>query len=294
MKENKVVTRKDEIRYITSDPKRMLNRFIARNVVKKWSEDFVAANGVVISTERSELLFEKGTYIDHDIHAKIRFYMEAGDIKEVEVTNQNRKGVQLYNNFLHLYKGVASINDKKNTFLLYASSLQNANEILTDYIELNRQGGFMVTKIEEVDNCYVIIDNVDVESARASIDRAYLKNEIDTSEYVSAQVDVAGSEPDYTMMNFYQITVRVIQRTSTTDFDEVTQTFIVHTYTATRANLLIEDFLRKNEEKRYAESLKHLDRSHEKRDITSYIEESKTIPIGTFVPMEFSQAYQDE
>ena len=95
-------------------------------------------------------------------------------------------------------------------------------------------------------------------------------------------------------MNFYQITVRVIQRTSTTDFDEVTQTFIVHTYTATRANLLIEDFLRKNEEKRYAESLKHLDRSHEKRDITSYIEESKTIPIGTYVPMEFSQAYQDE
>lgn len=291
---DKVITRKDEIRYTTSDPKKMLGRFLSCNVVKKWIEDFVDKSGQVQSVERNELLFEKGTYISQDILAQIRFYMQAGDVKTVEVSNQNRKGVPLFNNFLHLYKAVANISNKKNTFLLYASSLPNANEILTDYIELNRQGGFYITRIEEIDNCFVITDNVDIESARAAIDRAYIKDEIDGEEYLNAQVDITGTEPDYTKMNFYQITARIIQRSATTEFDEQTQTFIVHTYTATRANMLIEQQLRELEEKRYRESLKHTDRSHEKRDVASYIEESKTIPIGTFVPMDFSRAYQNE
>lgn len=294
MKKNDIIaTRKSEIRYTTADPKKMLGRFICRRVVKKWKEPFLLDNGEVTEVERSELLFDKGTYIDHDIHAKIRFYIDAGDIEEIEVSNQNRKGVLLENNFLHLYKCVANVSDKKHTFLLYATSLHNANTIITDYIELNRQGGFYIVEIKEIDNCYVIIDNVDIESARESIDRAYLKDEIDGEEYVNAQVDITGTEPDYTKMNFYQITARITQRTSTTDLDEQTQTVIVHTYTATRANLLIEQHLRKMEEERYK---KYLERGepYEKREIISYIEESKTLPIGTFVPMEFSRVYQDE
>ena len=110
---DKVITRKDEIRYTTSDPKKMLGRFLSCNVVKKWIEDFVDKSGQVQSVERNELLFEKGTYISQDILAQIRFYMQAGDVKTVEVSNQNRKGVPLFNNFLHLYKAVANISDKK-------------------------------------------------------------------------------------------------------------------------------------------------------------------------------------
>lgn len=292
-KDKLITTRKDEVRYTTSDPKKMLGRFICRRVVKKWTEAFLLDTGEVTEIERSELLFDKGTYIDHDIHAKIRFFMDAGDIKEIEVSNQNRKGVLLINNFLHLYKCVANISDKRHTFLLYATSLHNANTIITDYIELNRQGGFYIVEIKEIDNCYVIIDNVDIESARESIDRAYLKDKIDGEEYVNAQVDITGTEPDYTKMNFYQITARITQRTSTTDFDEQTQTVIVHTYTATRANLLIEQHLRKIEEERYKSYLEK-GAHYERKEIISYIEESKTLPIGTFVPMEFSRAYQDD
>lgn len=56
---DKVITRKDEIRYTTSDPKKMLGRFLSCNVVKKWIEDFVDKSGQVQSVERNELLFEK-------------------------------------------------------------------------------------------------------------------------------------------------------------------------------------------------------------------------------------------
>ena len=69
---DKVITRKDEIRYTTSDPKKMLGRFLSCNVVKKWIEDFVDKSGQVQSVERNELLFEKGTYISQDILAQIR------------------------------------------------------------------------------------------------------------------------------------------------------------------------------------------------------------------------------
>lgn len=287
----KTNTRKDEIRYITSDPKRMLNRFICRDVVKKWNESFLLENGEITDVERSELLFQKGTYIDHDIHAKIRFYMAAGDIKEVEVSNQNRKGVLLENNFLHLYKATASIADKKQKFLLYATSINNANDILTDYIELNRHGGFFITKIEETENCYVIIDKVDIETAQEAIDRAYIKDQISGEEYSSAQVDITGIEPDFTKMNFYLIISRIIQQDTTTEFEENKQTFIVQTYTASRANILIEQKIREIEEKRYDDSLKHPDRTHEKREVSSYIEECKVLPINTFIPREFSVAY---
>lgn len=295
MKKEKVCTRHDEIRYVTSDPKRMLNRFISRNVIKTWEEACLLENGEVATVERSELLFEKGTYIDQDVNAKIRFYMAAGDIKEVEVSNQNRKGTLLLNNFLQLYRAIANISDRKVAFLLYATSVVNAHEILTDYIELNRQGGFFISKIEEVENCCVICDDVDVESARDEINRAYCRDEISGDEYVNAQVDIAGAEPDLSKMSFYQITARITQRDKTQEFEEKSQTFIVHTYTATRANILIEQFLRENEEKRYwRERERHPDCSHEKREIRSFIEEAKILPFKSFIPREFSMAYTDD
>lgn len=59
----KVKTRKDEIRIKTDDPKRMLNKYICARVLKTWTEDFVDKDtGKIVSVERNEVLFEKGTY----------------------------------------------------------------------------------------------------------------------------------------------------------------------------------------------------------------------------------------
>lgn len=68
----------------------------------------------------------------------------------------------------------------------------------------------------------------------------------------------------------------------------------MQTYTAVRANMLIDKWLDEQEELRYRESLKHPDRVCVRRKVKSFIEESKTIPVGRFIPVEFSQAYQDE
>lgn len=133
-----IETRKTEIRYRTSDPERMLGRFIARRALKTWTEDFVDKDtDETISIERNEILFERGTYIDQDVLSSIRFYLQEGSLTEIEVSNQKRLAMIDTNHSLYPYKAVVKIDDKRKTFLLYATSIANALVILVDYVELN-------------------------------------------------------------------------------------------------------------------------------------------------------------
>lgn len=137
-----VESRKTEIRYKTSDPARMLGKFVARRAIHTWFEDMKDADtDEIIQVERNELLLERGTYIDENQLASIKFMMQEGSLTEVEVSNQNRQGMMLTNSALYPYKAVAKIDDKRKTFLLYASSVANALVILIDFIELNFRGG---------------------------------------------------------------------------------------------------------------------------------------------------------
>ena len=134
-----IETRLNEVRYTTSDPHRMINRFITKRVLRTWMEDYIDKDTCeTASIERSEILFEKGTYITPDILTQINFWMEAGAIKEIEVSNQRRMSFEFPNSSLFPYKGSIKIGDRKRTYLLYATSVQNALLILADYVELKR------------------------------------------------------------------------------------------------------------------------------------------------------------
>lgn len=57
-----IETRKTEQRYVTSDPAKMLNMYLAKRVLKTWTEDFIDEDTQeVVFIERNELLFERGT-----------------------------------------------------------------------------------------------------------------------------------------------------------------------------------------------------------------------------------------
>ena len=156
-----IETRKTEIRYVTSDPKKMLNMYLAKRVLKTWEESFIDEDtGETVTIERNEILFDRGTLIDQDTLAKIRFSMEADGIKEVEVSNQNRLAFENENKFLYPYLAQAQIGDKKHKFLLYATGLENSCSILKDYIELNYMFGFTLTMIKEFDFCVILTDNL--------------------------------------------------------------------------------------------------------------------------------------
>lgn len=284
-----IETRKTEQRYVTSDPAKMLNMYLAKGVYKTWNENFIdEATQETITIERNELLFTRGTLIDQDTLAQIRFSMEADGIKEVEVSNQKRMAFENENKCLYPYIAQAQINDKKYKFLLYATGLENVIAILKDYIELNYQSGFTLTMAKEFDSCIILTDNLK-ERKVDSVSEAYLKDKISSEEYLDA-IDTEDTEEESkpNEKKFYQIETKV----TFDDEEERTQTFVVHTFNVDRAMMLISHWL-KNKEEEYEKQAKENGHEYEKKDIHTSIESAKPIPVGRFIPREFSMAYVD-
>lgn len=67
MEKKEIQTKKNEIRFTTTDPQEMVGKYLAANVVRTWKEDFEdESTGEVIDIERTEILFNKGTFLDAD------------------------------------------------------------------------------------------------------------------------------------------------------------------------------------------------------------------------------------
>lgn len=283
-----IETRKTEQRYVTSDPKKMLNMYLAKRVLKTWEESFIDEDtGETVNIERNEILFDRGTLIDQDTLAKIRFSMEADGIKEVEVSSQKRLAFENENKFLYPYLAQAQICDKKYKFLLYATGLENVCLILKDYIELNYQSGFTLTMAKEFDSCIILTDNLK-ERKVDDVAAAYLEDEItmeEALEEMDEESEDEESKPDE--KKFYQIETKI-----TFDEEVRTQTFVVNTFNVDRAMMLINHYL-KNKEDESEKQAKEKGYEFNKREIHAAIESAKPIPIGRFIPKEFSMAYME-
>lgn len=60
-----IESRKDEVRFVTDDPKRMLGKWVARRALHTWKETFTnEETGKVEEIERNEVLPERVTYIE--------------------------------------------------------------------------------------------------------------------------------------------------------------------------------------------------------------------------------------
>lgn len=298
-----IETRKTEERYTTSDPKMMLGKYTTSRVYKTWTEDMVDENGEVVSIERNQMLFDRGIYINNDVLTEIKFWLEEGSVKEIEVSNQKRLSYLEKNNRLFPYKAIVGIDGKKHSFLLYATSIQNATEIINDYVELNFVGGYNITGLNELDYCVILVDKLKtIRQRNIELDIAYLNDEISIEEYIGSKVEDTEDESDndndndQLKLRFYQIVAKIICRLDKDDADEeeYDQKFIVRTFSAVRANLIIQKYLQDCQEERYQESLEHPDRKFVKREILSFIEESKILSVGDFIPRQFSEAYVEE
>ncbi len=301
-----IESKKTEIRYKTDDPKRMLGKWIVRNVMKTWNEDLVDTDTQeVVTIERNELLLERGTYIDQDVLSTISFLLSEGSVREIEVSNQNRQGVLSENRSLYPYKAAFKAGGKRKTAILYAVSVANALTIISDWVELNVKGYVEIVSISAMNDCVVIEDRLKSKDGRKSeLDMAYLKGEISMEEFVEATSDmIQNGNPDMIDeaeedrmkgMKFYQISANIFLNDEKEGEIKETQTFIVHTTSAVRANILIEKYLRDEQERRYQESLKHPERTFVKYEIASCIEESKILSIAFFIPESFSMVYKPE
>ena len=79
--QDRVESKLNEIRYRTADPKKMLNKWLASDVIKEWTEEFTDKDtGNLIPIKRNEILFKKGLYLDQDNIQRIQFSIEADGI----------------------------------------------------------------------------------------------------------------------------------------------------------------------------------------------------------------------
>ena len=75
--EVKVETRKDEVRYVTSDLKKMMGKFLVKSLQRTWSESFANQDtGELVNIDHHEIIFEAGTYLGQEEISKINFYMQ--------------------------------------------------------------------------------------------------------------------------------------------------------------------------------------------------------------------------
>lgn len=270
----KIETKHTERRFRTTDPALMQNMFTASRVLKTWKEDFIDENtGEVVPIERNEVILDRGVLIGPDKLTELQFHIQCGDVKEVEVSNQRRMAYPIERKYLRPYLAVAEAGDKKQKLLFWSQSMEQAIPLLKDYIELKYSGGFLLLSIKEFDTSIILLDTF-----------KKLKSESDGER----EIEEGENELDDDNKKFYQIEFNAVA----IDGTSTTYTAVVQTYNVDRAMMLINDWLNKNEHRRYEEA-KAEGREYNLRELTTTIESAKPIPVGEYIPREFSQAYVD-
>lgn len=249
-------TRNNEIRIKTSNSKEMLGKFLAEDLRRVWKEDFVdESNAEVVTIDRYETVAERGSLINGDLLQSISFFLQSGDIKEVEVSDQKREAFLIKNEHLFPWISTVKLGGKKKKYLLYASTIEMAIEILKDYIELNDAGGFSFSSFKEFESSIILKDNL---------------SQINDEEI---QKDV--------VKKFYQIEVIV-----TNEDGEYTSSFVVETKDVDKAMMIITDYV--IEQSKDREIIANED------SINIKLETAKILPCDYFIEKEFSLAYSEK
>lgn len=136
----------DIVKYETSEPKEMLNKYLAKPVKKTWTEDFIDEDTKeIVSIERNEILFPAGRLIDQDLLVKINFALQCGDIKSVWVSERIMQSQRQPLHSAHIVK----VTDKNGTHDIYVAgcdTTDDAAQIVSDYLSV--YGAPMVSSVD--------------------------------------------------------------------------------------------------------------------------------------------------
>lgn len=280
MAKQNIQTRKDEVRFTTSDPKRMFGKFLAKRVLKTWKEDFIdESTGEVVTIDRNEVLFEKGGYIDNELLAQINFCIQCEDIKEVEVSNQRRLATINKRTSLWPFKVNAIIGGKNYAFILQAQSIIKAIEVATDYIELNYTSGFDISGVKALKAFIILNDRF-----KKKITDTMTPDEIADSWGSENQEEPNDGEEKRDDTKYYKIEAEVkISNDEDEEPEAYPYDFIVKTKDVDTAKVVITQWI----------SNKYKEKGEERTTEMS-ITSATPFPCNSIVDKEFCQAYLDE
>lgn len=150
MSKSILIPRTEEEIIITSDLSQMKGKYLAENLYRKWTEEYIDEDtGESKEIKRKEIIEFRGVCIDDNMLSKINFFLQSGDISEVKISNVQRIGSE-NKRYTTIWVVTAEIETKKKHFYLGANSVQTAHSIATDYIEQSYKGSFSVVAIKEL------------------------------------------------------------------------------------------------------------------------------------------------
>lgn len=272
MTSSKIQTKKNETIITTSDTSQMHKKYLVNNLFRTWPEQYVDSDtGEIIEVERSELVLERGTYLDVDQLAVIQFHLQAGDVKEVTVSDQKRLG--------HFGSGWGVIPwqvtvqlGKKYKVILLAQNIFQALDIVNDWAELKFDQVFSICSAKEFKQHYFIFDD-DV--------RMVLENGVEIPEDESEEIKHA-------VYSFYSVEVNAtLGEDNERDFR-----FLVYARDVDNAKVLIEKFLRgKVKDTPYGQLLPFVDVLAAEALLQIKVISATKVKCHSVIGLEFTEAY---
>lgn len=298
LKDEVIKTRKDEVRFSSTDPKKLLNNFLVGNLCRKWNEDFVdQETQKTVTIERTEIILEKGVCLNSENMQKVLFHMQTGDITEpIEVSNQSRLCSEAkYSKYPYMCK--VGMDGETWKFLLEAKGVSQVLDIVKDWCELKGcRGTFAITEVKAYDSAVILVDRLRHYSVDEASER-YANGEIPFEEFMNEDVeDYEYSKPEEDEerqpLKFYQIKAAVAK-----DGEKLpsTQLFVVIATDADRAILTINAYLQQKQREHNAKMMEQNRPDEvEHTTITASIEESKIVNFTRLIPDAFCKAYYSE
>jgi len=141
----------------TSDPKEMYGKYLPKNVLRTWKEDFIDEDTKeVVTIERNEILVQSGE-ITQDKLQQIQFAIQAGDIEDVEVCAEDVQPMSIQTaSYLIPYSlelerwGMEIIKDH---YVCYAHDIPQAMKIACEFGQMYRgfSGDVKVNRVVRMD-----------------------------------------------------------------------------------------------------------------------------------------------
>lgn len=272
-----------ENKFKTDLPEMMIGYYTAEDIRRRWSEDFTDTDsGEVHTMERSELIVERGTYIDADVASSLSFHIQAGDIPAVEVTDIKRSARPFFGSYFSPWKAVAAVNGKPVTLILYARYLEHALEIAREYIERTLDGSFSMQSVQAFKDCYFIEHEFSEEEQQ---DRG--GNRIERAFYQLNTVTVWKADNDLTTPGLFLVLAK--------DVDEAKELVeeAVHDRARSVVRGIIEEAERDREEGRDTDVTADSRYIRYTGDFELRIISGTKIPCSAIIPLEFSKEYID-
>lgn len=119
-----------------SEPKKMLNHYLAKNALREWTEEFTDKDtGEIVKVDRQEVVMEARTFLDNNKISDLNFYLQTGDVKAVELSDSPIVPIEetTTSRFRPVAVTFLAQGHAKFTYVCYATSITEAIQICKDF-----------------------------------------------------------------------------------------------------------------------------------------------------------------